>query len=250
MNWVEEFYLKQEAWSGIYTSGVSDYNRQKALKLQWMAGAPPRSVLELGAGGGQNAYAVAELGYEVTAIELLEKPAFHGAELEQSVKKGSMKVMHGDFYNIDLVGAYDVVCYWDGFGIGEDSDQIRILRRIAQWLKDDGVGLLDIYSPWYWAKIAGREMSLGVVNRRYEFDAFASRMIDRWWQDGHENDGVAQSLRCYSPADLKLLLRGTGLVLADNGIVPGGMVDYDNGTYVEDTSLEQCMQYTVKLVKA
>jgi len=250
MDWVEEFYTKQEAWSGVYTSPVSDYNREKALKLQSMGGLSPKSVLELGSGGGQTAYATAELGYQVTAIELLERAASHAESLATEVTVGSMNVICGDFYVVDLRKTFDVVCYWDGFGVGEDIDQIRLLRRIERWLKADGVVLLDIYSPWYWAEAAGQKMEFDGVKRRYEYDAGGSRMIDRWWPDGKESKSVAQSLRCYSPADLKLLLRGTGLALDVKEIVPGGMVDYEKGVYVESTSLEKCMQYTVKLVKA
>ncbi|MFN5457566.1 MAG: hypothetical protein ACK5BX_41150, partial [Bradyrhizobium sp.] len=34
-------------------------------------------------------------------------------------------------YTIELAGRFDVVCYWDGFGIGSDADHRRLLRRIA-----------------------------------------------------------------------------------------------------------------------
>lgn len=250
MDWVKDFYAKQQQWSGVYTSAVSDYNRKRALQLQSMAGVGRKSVLELGAGGGQNAFATAELGYDVTAIELLEESAVHATGLVRHLRNGSLHVLQADFYEIRLGATYDVISYWDGFGIGQDSDQVRLLRRIAQWLNRDGVVIMDIYSPWYWARFAGQEMSFHGVTRRYEFDAFGSRMIDRWWPDAAPEKGAAQSLRCYSPADLKLLLGDTGLVLVDSEIVPGGMVDYEKGAYIEETSLDQCMQYTVKLVRA
>jgi hypothetical protein len=40
-------------------------------------------------------------------------------------------------------------------------------------------------------------------------------MTERMWRQGHEDDAVIQSLRCYSPADLRLLLEGTGLSLLE-----------------------------------
>ena len=139
MEWVEEFYTKQEAWSGIYTSDVSDYHRGKALLLQSLAGDPPKAVLELGAGGGQAALATAELGYHVTAIELLPTSAAHAAQLSTRTRNGSRDVIPGDFYTVQSDGPYDVVGYWDGFGIGQDDDQVRLLRSMAQWLKPTGV---------------------------------------------------------------------------------------------------------------
>lgn len=250
VNWIEDFYTKQEEWSGAYTFEVNDYNRKKASKIQSLAGPPPKSVLELGAGGGQTASATAELGYNVTAIELLERPALFAESLSTKTKGGSMRVIQGDFYSVQLDESFDIVCYWDGFGTGEDIDQVRLLRRIETWLKTDGVVLLDIYSPWYWSKAAGIEMNFDTVKRRYEFIAKDNRMIDRWWSLGKEQESVAQSLRCYSPADLKLLLRDTGLILVEDEIVPGGAVDYEAGTYVESTSLDKCMQYAVKLIKS
>jgi len=250
MEWAEEFYSKQEAWSGIYTSDVSDYHRGKASLLQSLAGDSPKTVLELGAGGGQAAFATAELGYHVTAIELLPTSAAHAMSLSTRTRRGSLRVVQGDFYAVQADGPYDIVCYWDGFGIGQDEDQARLLRRMARWLNPSGVVLLDIYSPWYWAKVAGRHMVFDTVVRRYGFDPAGNRMIDSWWPVGREEDRVAQSLRCYSPADLKLLLRGTGLRLVEDATVPGGSVDYDRATYEEHVELSQCMSYTLKLVPA
>jgi hypothetical protein len=69
-------------------------------------------------------------------------------------------------------------------------------------------------TTWYWAGAAGREMRFGEVTRRYEFDADECRLLDRWWLVDTEHEEVTQSLRCYAPADLRLLLEGTDLVLA------------------------------------
>lgn len=176
MEWAEEFYSKQAAWSGIYTSDVSDYHRGKASLLQALAGDSPKTVLELGAGGAQAAFATAELGYHVTAIELLPTSAAHAMTLSTRTRRGSLRVVQGDFYAVQADGPYDIVCYWDGFGIGQDEDQARLLRRMARWLNRSGVVLLDIYSPWYWAKVAGRQMVFDTVMRRYGFDPAGNRM--------------------------------------------------------------------------
>ncbi|QSO45658.1 class I SAM-dependent methyltransferase [Alicyclobacillus mengziensis] len=195
------------------------------------------------------AFATAELGYSVTAIELLERPALLAKSLSDKITSHSMRVIQDDFYSVQLNESFDIVCYWDGFGIGEDMDQVRLLRRAEQWLKSGGIVLLDIYSPWYWSKVAGTEMTIDTVKRRYEFIAKDSRMIDHWWMIGKEEQNVAQSLRCYSTTDLKLLLREPGLCLVEEEIVPSGAVNYAEGTYQEKEILEGCMQYPVKLVK-
>jgi hypothetical protein len=33
-----------------------------------------------------------------------------------------MTVLQGDFYEIELEGTFEVVCYWDGCGTGSDAD--------------------------------------------------------------------------------------------------------------------------------
>ena len=173
-----------------------------------------RRVLELGAGGGQNAAAAADAGYDVIAVELVPASVAHARNLAQATRTGTLVVHKADFYTIDLEGPFDVVCYWDGFGVGSDADQRRLLRRIATWLAPDGHALIDISTPWYWAHAAGQEMQVGHAMRRYDFDADACRLLDTWWPVDDPDQRVTQYLRCYSPADLRLLLEGSGLRLA------------------------------------
>jgi hypothetical protein len=158
-----------------------------------------------------------------------------------------MRVIEGDFYQVELSEEFEVVCYWDGFGVGTDEDQQRLLSRIAGWLTPDGCALIDVCTPWYWTSVAGRGNDFEKVSRRYAFDANNCRMLDRWWPKDNEQAAVTQSLRCYSPADLRLLLKSTGLSLAS--FKPGGAVDYEAGRYLPEVALEKAMQYTAKLVK-
>ena len=246
MDWVEEFYARQDEWAGVYSGEVTDRERERIAQLEHLAGGGVKHILELGAGGGQAAAAAAEAGYQVTAIELVPTAAAHAQKLAQRNYSGSLTVLQGSFYNVDLPEQFDVVCYWDGFGVGTDQDQRHLLQRIADWLAPAGCALLDINTPWYWAHTAGREMRTETFAWRYGFDARNCRMLDCWWPPQRAREAVTQSLRCYSPADLTLLLEGTGLRLQD--VVPGGAVDYVAGTYREQAPLEQAMQYTAKLV--
>jgi len=156
-----------------------------------------------------------------------------------------MEPVLADFYGIEPGSKFDVVCYFDGFGIGEDDDQRRLLRRIAGWLKCDGSALIEVYAPRYWATVAGTEMHFDDASRRYEFDMVGSRLLDTWWPNGRPEEAAIQSLRCYAPVDLPLLLRGTGLRLG--GVLPGGAVDRASGEYRSQVALEQAMSYLVAL---
>jgi len=67
--------------------------------------------------------------------------------LAQGVRSGSLVAICGDFYEVDVPGPFDVVAYFDGFGIGSDPDQRRLLQRISSWLTPDGCALIDVFAP-------------------------------------------------------------------------------------------------------
>jgi len=246
MTWAEEFYRSQFTWQGIYAGEPGDEHRAKVGALARLAGPGPLRILELGPGGGQNAAAAADLGHNVTAVELVPELAAHAAGL--AAARPGMRVINGDFYTVELDGPFDAVVYWDGFGVGEDADQRRLLRRIAGWLAPGGCALIDINTPWYWAAADGVEMRWERTARRYGFDHDGCRMLDTWWLENDEARAVRQSLRCYSPADLRLLLDGTGLAL--DAVEPGGAVDYASFTWHSRVELARAMQYTARLSHA
>jgi SAM-dependent methyltransferase len=250
-SWVRAFYAKQDEWVGISRDPITDMHRRNADLVRRLAGGRIGRVLELGAGGGQNAAALADLGYSVTAVELVASATENALVLAAQPRQGQLRVIVGDFYEVELPDRYDIVCYWDGFGVGSDDDQRRLLRRIAGWLVPGGFALIEVYTPWYWSGIArsgmaGRETQFGGVCRRYGFDADGSRMLDTWWPVGREAEAVSQSLRCYSPADLQLLLKDTGLSL--ESVEPRGAYDPARDRFVEDAPLEEAMQYLTRLV--
>jgi hypothetical protein len=67
-------------------------------------------------------------------------------------------------------------------------------------------------------------------------------MTERMWRAGHEADAVTQSLRCYAPADLRLLLEGTDLDLVE--IEP-----YTDQWYGEPAALGDAMVYLAKVAR-
>lgn len=73
-------------------------------------------------------------------------------------------------------------------------------------------------------------------------------MLDTWWSEGDPASTVTQSLRCYAPADLELLLEGTGLQLVS--VTPGGYYDVEAGSYEAEAALERAMSYMATLAAA
>ncbi|NPA31074.1 MAG: methyltransferase domain-containing protein, partial [Chloroflexi bacterium] len=191
----------------------------------------------------QDAVALAALGCEVVAVEREPLLASHIRALAESGPALPLTVVEDDFYQVSLPAAsFDAVVYWDGFGIGTDADQRRLLRRVRRWLKPEGWVFLEVYTPWHAARSAGHSMRVGEAVRTYAFDPEGCRWLDEW-RRGEER--VVQSLRCYSPADLRLLLEGTGLAWV--GLEPGGRMDYITGRYEPQAPLAQAMSYTAIL---
>lgn len=67
----------------------------------------------------------------MVAVEFSPIYADYAREHLKTKRSGTLESVEADFYTVELAGRFDVVCYWDGFGVGSDADQRRLLRRIA-----------------------------------------------------------------------------------------------------------------------
>ena len=181
----------------------------------------------------------------VTAGEISDRAEFSSRHEGRSYP-GSVRFITADFYDVELSEHFDVVSYWNGFGVGTDADQRRLLRRVTdEWLAPDGKALIDIANPFVWARWHGDRESRPArpyVGYRHsleeltEFDPVGCSAIDTWWPAGVEEQAISQTIRCYSPADLVLLLNGTGMRLA--GLQVGDrVIDADNPQQVRDHGL-------------
>lgn len=251
MKWVRNFYEKQYNLLGAYHAEprIESYHYDIVAELEKHAPQPLQTILELGAGTGEVSTAAAIKGYKVTAIELVPELTKKMNQLKRNDNsQGKLTSICGDFYDVVLTDTYDLVIYLDGFGIGTDHDQKHLLQRISHWLHPEGCALIDIYTPWYWSKHAGQQMHFRKFSRRYDYDFDGARMLDTWrTHSDSDSDSITQSLRCYTPADLKMLLEGTGLQLV--GIIPGGSLNYETGEYREHVPLGEAMTYQAKLEK-
>ncbi len=134
---------------------------------------------------------------------------------------GKIEYIQADFYSVELSGIFDVVTCWQVFGIGSDADQRRLLQRIAhEWLASGGCVLLDVYHPLGPMRDAGKEWRLDALEgvpgsvaliELCHFDPVHARWIDEWQPVENPEHTLAQTIRCYTPADLLLLLEGSGL---------------------------------------
>lgn len=219
MDWVLDYYTLQ---SRTFASGeLTAAHRAIARRIHdWCADAVPGPrVLELAAGAGGVAVGLSELGYDVTAVELNPSDVALARALVER-RGATVDVVHGDFYDIELPGRFDLVVYWDGFGIGSDADQRRLLARVAaDWLAPEGLVVLDVFSPWRWRARAGETSERLALDgtpwrRTVGFDVVGQRIVDQW-QPAEGGPVRTQWIRCYTLPGLALLLEGTGLAIRD-----------------------------------
>lgn len=245
-HWSTSFYDFQSRLTGAYDEPIHPHHHQQVERITQYLGGPAK-LLELGAGGGQFAVAAALRGHTVTALELREAGSAHTREL--AAQHGvQVQTLTGNFYTADP-GLYDAVCYWDGFGIGSDDEQQQLLERIQRWLHPGGAAYIDVFTPWYWAQHAGFVCDLGASGgpagliQTYGFDADACCLTDNYAPA--DEPAQTQRLRCYSPADVRLLLRGTGLELSE--VWPGGRYDTRTLTWHPEVPLGQAQTFAAVL---
>ena len=126
MDWVEGFYSTTGRWWGAAESGITQRDHDRVALVRAFCGTEAVTMLELGC------------GYANTG------------------GPGSPRFAHADFYSFEAAERFDVVCYWNGFGIGTDADQRRLLWLIReQWLAAGGRAVIDVANPLVWAGWAG-----------------------------------------------------------------------------------------------
>ncbi len=220
-DWVKQFYTQAGIWWGAEPHDSAEEHIDRLHMIHRLCGVEKMRILDLGCGSGNTAAAFADAGHEVVGVELNSTDIAYAQQLFQMPRKGKLSIVQGNYYNVQLDGKFDLVTWWEGFGLGSDADQRKMLKRIAhEWLKPGGSALVDIYLPSRPARHAGEAIdldalegvpgSVDMIERTY-YDVINSRWIDEWQPSKNPENALAQNLRCYSPADFLLLLEGTGL---------------------------------------
>lgn len=256
MAWIRDFYTQAGEWWGAdpQASGV---HKTRVETVERLCGSGSKMILDLGAGPGATAAALADAGHNVTAVELSPTRANFARELEKIPRPGSLTVLEDDFYTMELDQRFDVICCWETFGLGTDADQCRLLGRIAgEWLNPKGCVLMDVYSPVRPARDAGTERrlpplkgvpgSVEMINRCH-FDPLHSRWIDEWIPFAEPEKALAQTIRCYTPSDFLLLLESTSLVMKHME-VDGQELDVKANMIAKSSPLMGAWCYLVQLI--
>jgi len=205
------FYDRTALWWGGARITLRD--RERARMVHGSSGAASLRVLELGAGFGGTAAALADLGHAVVAVERSPRRAAIARRHAACPRSGELIILEADFLELDLDSCFDAVCYWSGFGAGEDSDHRRLLVRVGGWLARDGRVLMDVFDPRWWRSHSGMLREERGLCQQLDFLEQERRLVDRWWRIGRPERSVAETIRCYDLDELGVLARGSGLLI-------------------------------------
>jgi SAM-dependent methyltransferase len=157
IDWVKDFYTQAGIWWGRDPQAAGEHFARAGI-INRLCGKGLKRILDLGAGPGQTASVLADMGHTVVAVEFNSTDAAYAREHLKVPRKGSLEFIEADFYEVELQGPFDVVTCCQAFGLGIDADQRRLLRRIArEWLALEGSLLMDVYNPAGRAHDAGKE---------------------------------------------------------------------------------------------
>jgi SAM-dependent methyltransferase len=215
--WCKHFFDVASTWWPRPAVGTTDQDRLALLRH--VVGPPPKKVLELGSGSGTTAVVASSAGYQVQGVEISQTRIAYALELAEAARDQCVhppSFIESDFYSAQLAAEFDVVTYWNGFGVGSDGDQRSLLSRISrEWLVPGGYLIMDVYAPWRWSRIAGNRYEFGDLICENSFDPAGSRFVEKWSRRQEPNHPVTQYGRCYAPADFLLLVAGLGLSVVE-----------------------------------
>jgi histidinol-phosphate/aromatic aminotransferase/cobyric acid decarboxylase-like protein/SAM-dependent methyltransferase len=185
--------------------------------------APGSRLADLGCGKGRHAVALAERGFDVTAIDVAE-------ELLGDAPRVTW-IAH------DLLsarpwplGRVDAAILVQSVGWGSDADQRRLLARVRRHLEPGGLLVLDVSNAaaiiLNLAPHAEAELESGTVALDRSFDVRTGRSVGSITLGGHRRE---HSIRLYHYDQVEALLRESGfeLIRADADFEPGAEVGLD-----------------------
>lgn len=207
--------------------------REVRAMADWLGLPAGARVLDLCCGMGRHALALAELGYQVTGVDL-------SATLLEEAKRhdsaGAVTWLRGDMRDVPLEGPFDaVVNLFTSFGyFARDEENGAVLQEMDRLLRPGGRFLLDFLNPGH----VRRHLVPHSV-RTVEEDTIEETRVIR---DGRVEKTIVirseaggerqykESVRLYEKEDFTRLLQPTDLA------VERVFGDYDGSDYEAETS--------------
>jgi len=185
----------------------------RELKLQ-----PPMSILDLACGYGRHANRLAEIGYDVTGVDLT--PGFleiARKEAEEMRVSDKVKYILGDMRKISFKEEFDrAFLLFVSFGYFTDEENLLVLKNVNRALKPGGLFCFDISNRDVSLKnlpsCSMREKEGNLMIEKYMFDGITGRLNTKRIEirNGERKDKYF-FVRLYNPTEIRDLLAKAGL---------------------------------------
>jgi len=163
-----------------YDSGLrGDEDAAVAFLAEQARGGP---ALELAIGTGRIALPLAAEGIQVDGIELSEPMA---ARLREKPGGERIGVTLGDMAEVGVDGRYRLiyVVFNSLYNLPDQEAQVHCFRNVAEHLTDDGVFVVEAFTPGYLHRL-----------RDHQYVDAEEIRIDKVWLDVAQHDPVGQRL--------------------------------------------------------
>ena len=182
MKWWEETpSVLSDDYEGIYGINDAITHSEVSFLIDETSISPHASVLDLCCGTGRHSIRLAELGYEVTGLDLSSE--FLRVADEKSLEKNlSIDWVNKDMREIPFDDKFDLIFImfgaWGFFA--EDHENYAVFEEIQQALKANGHFVLDFFNrdwivrnfqPVHWV-----ERELGYYLEKRQFDIQSGRL--------------------------------------------------------------------------
>lgn len=204
----------------MYGDGPRGDEEQAVAFLESVASGGP--ALELGIGTGRIALPLAARGVRVDGIDLTPEMV---AQLRAKPGGDAINVTIGNMADVAVDGAYRLiyVVFNTFFNILTQDGQVRCFQNVADRLADDGVFVIEAYSPEFLYRLRDHQYvdAEAVEVDRVRLDVLrhdpATQMIEESHvQLSREGVRIVPVVQRYAwPAELDLMARMAGLRLKD-----------------------------------
>lgn len=220
--------------------------KQEVHKMMaWLNLSKGASVLDLCCGMGRHSLALAEVGYQVTGVDLSEV-LLREAKINDT--EGQIEFIRADMRSLPIERKFDaIVNLFSSFGyFEEDREHLQVLKEIKRLLKPNGKFIIDFLNPAYTiAHLVPESQRVDegqrIVEKRSIENGFVKKQItitDIHYEGLHGKQPerhYLERIRLYSSDDFRSLLSQAGLTLT---AIYGG---YNGETYDPEHSLRMIM---------
>lgn len=175
-------------------------------------------ILDLACGHGRHANRLAELGYDVTGVDISQK--FLEIAKEDARKKGvKVNFVKEDMRKISFKEEFDrIILLFTSFGYFEDDDNFMVLKNVSNALKPGGLFCFDTFNRDAFLKnflpYIVMEKGNDLMIERNTFESITGRVYNRRIviRNGTRKDKPF-FVRLYNPTEIGDLLSRTGLTI-------------------------------------